>query len=131
MMMTTTMKKLFATVLAVASIATISQANAEPSNSEIGCSLLNMAMATRIEQLQDVDPVNCAKMKAEINGDWFLCIAPTIVTYNRVRGLPDLTRPPMHIRQLVTKACIMVVFDIPEGKAEAVAKRALVEMKDD
>jgi hypothetical protein len=86
--------------------------------------VLQMAIATRIENMM-ADPSDwCGQIKQEATDEnWFMCLAPAIITYNRLRGLPDNERAPFHVREAITKGCIMIIFNVNEAKAAAVAKR--------
>jgi hypothetical protein len=119
------MKNLLVTVATLATIVAMTPtAEAQVSNAKEGCLVLQMAIATRIENMM-ADPSDwCGQIKQEATDEnWFMCLAPAIITYNRLRGLPDNERAPFHVREAITKGCIMIIFNVNEAKAAAVAKR--------
>jgi hypothetical protein len=106
------------------------QASFPSTNIEKGCVILQTAMASRIEQLNDMDAAACRRMKAVMDkstsdneGKWFSCLNATGVMYNRNHGRFDLDRLPSEVSEGTMRGCSMMIYDISEAQYEHVKKR--------
>ncbi|MGY2904317.1 hypothetical protein [Bradyrhizobium sp. URHC0002] len=110
------MKKLIATAFMTAML--FAQPAAAESSVQSGCQLIAM-LTNRNISAEPVDPAECDKTRASAGGSANTCLIAALIAYNRSRGLADLDRPPIHIRRLAAKGCMMMVFDKPESAVEA------------
>jgi hypothetical protein len=113
-------------VVAVLLTATLLPARAEfgSTNAEKGCTILSLNVGARIDDMPWMTSETCAKMRASYNrraketDNWMDCVITMLMTRNRVRGLPDVDKPPLDVRKNVLKGCVMAISDYDEKSAE-------------
>ena len=117
--------------LAVAAMltATMIPAHAEfgSTNVEKGCTILSIAVTTRIENMPWMTPEKCARAragfkKADETQNWIDCAVVMLGTRNRVRGVPDFDKPFLDVRKNVLKGCAMMISDMDEEKADYISQ---------
>jgi hypothetical protein len=133
------MNKLLA---AAALVAVMTPAHAEfgSTNAEKGCTILSINVATKVEDLPFTTTEKCARMKASTldavrgkdaskaeGSPWFACTITSLMTRNRIRGVPDFDPPPLEVRKNITKACLMIMNDIDEDRATYLVNKTMKE----